>query len=141
MKTRIETGETLSEDQATDVFEAVKADILKAVDLDHDEALRLGYKYVRLEMQFICGLYEAMFSPEFDDVLPLELELGMELRQMKKEASVAILNADFGNFTSLKKYLHNLGEMYVGDGEQADFGKQLLTVSDRIADIGEPVAG
>lgn len=139
MVNNVESGLTLSEDQATDVFGAVKADILKAVDLDHDEALRLGYMYVKLEMQFIYGLYEAMFSPEFDDVIPLEM--GLELRQMKKKASEAILSANDGNFTSLKRYLSDLGEMYVGDKEQADLGKQLLTVSDRITDTGVPVAG
>lgn len=139
MVNRIENGLTLSEDQVTDAFEAVKADILKAGDLDHDEALRLGYTYVRLETGFIYGLCETMFSPEFDDVMPLEI--GLELRRMKKEASEAILNADFGNFTSLKKYLRDLGEEYLGDDESADFGKQLLNVSNRIADIGAPVAG
>lgn len=139
MVDKIEAGITLSEDEATDVFEAVKADILKAVDPDHDKALMLGYLYVRLEMQFIFGLYEAMFDLEFDDLLPLDM--GSDLREMKGEATEAILAADFGNFTLLKRYLRDLGEVYVGDAEQADFGKQLIVLSDRIADIGLPVAG
>src|SRR3989344_3550262 len=139
MANKIEDGITLSEEQATDVFEAVKADILKIVEPDQDEALMLGYLYVKLEMQFIFGLYEAMFDSEFDDVLPLDV--GVELRRMKTDVSKAVINADSGNFTSLKQYLRDLGKVYVVDEGQADLGKQLIVLSDRIAAIGVPVAG
>jgi len=139
MANKIEDGITLSEEQATDVFEAVKADILKIVEPDQDEALMLGYLYVKLEMQFIFGLYEAMFDSEFDDVLPLDV--GVELRRMKTDVSKAVINADSGNFTSLKQYLRDLGKVYVGDEEQAALGKQLIVLSDGITDIGAPVTG
>lgn len=138
MPNKIESGLSLNEDRTTAVFEVVKADILKAVDPGHDEALRLGYMYVRLEMQFIYGLHEAMLSPEFDDALPIDM--GLELREMKREVSEAILHAGSGKFTSLKQYLHNLGEVYVGDKEQADLGRQLLVLSNRIANNGAPIA-
>ena len=139
MLNKIESGLTLNEDQATAVFEAVKADILKAVDPNRDEALKLGYMFVRLEMQFIFGLYEAIFSPEFDEVLPLDM--GLELREMKREVSEAILHAGSGKFTSLKRYLQKLGKVYVEDEEQADLGKQLIVLSGRITAVGAPVAG
>ena len=139
MLNKIETGLTLNEDQATAAFEGIKARILEAVDPSPDEALRLGYMFFRLEMKFTFGLCEAMFSPEFGETLPPDMD--QELREMKRGVSEAILHAGSGEFTPLKEYLQKLGEVYVGDEEQAALGKQLIVLSDGITDIGAPVTG